>query len=86
MFLFFFAIVNVFVVASYFFCPARSKNCIVTAVLGRKLSQYTSLVVVSVTAQSDLRRVSPDRVKGILGRKGQLTFLTAQMLTQWQKG
>ena len=38
---FFFAFVNVFVVASYFFGPSVSKNCVVvvTAVTGRTLSQ-----------------------------------------------
>ena len=32
-------IIIVFVVAPYFFRPGRSKNCIVTAVIGRALSQ-----------------------------------------------
>ena len=35
----FFAVVSVFVVALYFFGSGRSKNCVVTAVSGRKLSQ-----------------------------------------------
>ena len=32
-------VVNVFILAGYFFRPGRSKNRIVTAVIGRKLSQ-----------------------------------------------
>ena len=36
---FFFTVVNVFVVAPYFFPPGRSQNHIVTAVIGRKLPQ-----------------------------------------------
>ena len=36
--LFFLTFDNVFIVVPYFFCPGRSKNYIVTAVIGRKLS------------------------------------------------
>ena len=39
----FLTVVNVFVVAPCFFLPGRNKNCIVTAVVGMKLSQLSSL-------------------------------------------
>ena len=56
----FFTVVNV--------SPVRNKNYIVTAVIGRKLPRKTSLAVVSSTQHrpqklSDVRQVSPDRVK-----------------------
>ena len=40
---------SMLVVTPFFFCPGRSRNCIVTAVTGMKLSQSTSLAVVSST-------------------------------------
>ena len=49
--LFFFTVGSVFVAAPYFFCPGRGKNCIVSAVTGRTLSQRTSVAVVSSTQQ-----------------------------------
>ena len=56
-----------FIVAPYFLCSGRNKNCIVTAVTGGKLSQYTSLTgffnAAQTTKLNDLRQVSPDRVK-----------------------
>ena len=42
-----FSVADVFLVTPYFFCPGKSKNCSATAVIGRKLSQSTSLAGVS---------------------------------------
>ena len=62
--------VNVFVVASHFSFPGRSKNVIVTAVAGRDLSQKKVWLGFrednTVTKLGNLRRVRPGRVKSLV--------------------
>ena len=55
---FFFTVLKVVVVAADFSRPDRRKNCIVTFVTGRKLSQLTSVVVVSSTPAVTGRKLS----------------------------
>ena len=68
LFLFFLTVINVSYLHLTSFSQAEARNCIVTAAIGRKPSQYTSLAYgFSNTAQttelSDLTQVGPHRVK-----------------------